>query len=557
MNIEWRTSLRYGLLGGVAALYFSVIGMVELFSGRNLIGTSINMGHLLLYGGVVTGGFLAGRSQSRGRLVDQAVAGLAAGLTAAAPIILLVFLANAVSLEQVFVSVNNPLLRILTFGRGLPGLGIFLGACGVLGLAGGAYNSIPGEHKAAGGRAMAVVLIIAIFSDLVTQVMTNLFGRSSLSLLFVGKALKPSVALVLFIILGAVFYFRAVRKSTRKEDPVVAAANQRERLRRQVIQFVVLGAILLVAPWILGSFLSQVLFEVGRFVLLGLGLNIVVGYAGLLDLGYVAFFAFGAYTMGLLTTTTPLNLSGGVLDFWSALPVAVLVSVLFGILLGFPVLSLRGDYLAIVTLGFGEIVRILALSDWLKPYEGGAQGVLFIPTPHIFGITFDTPQKMYYLVVMGALLAAFVSIRLRDSRLGRQWMAMREDEDVAQAMGINLVQTKLMAFAIGAGFSGLGGAIFAARLGNVFPHSFNLLISINALSLIIVGGMGSIPGVIVGAIALVGLPELLREFQEYRLLIYGILLIVMMLNRPEGFLPAEVFKRELHTEETELAGSGD
>ncbi|TAK11495.1 MAG: branched-chain amino acid ABC transporter permease [Anaerolineae bacterium] len=339
------------------------------------------------------------------------------------------------------------------------------------------------------------------------------------------------------------------RKANAPAAVAAAPLDKRAALRKQVILFVIIGALLAIAPWILGSFLSQVLFEVGRFVLLGLGLNIVVGYAGLLDLGYVAFFAFGAYTMGLLTTTTNLNLGGGVFNFWLALPIAVLVSVLFGVLLGFPVLSLRGDYLAIVTLGFGEIIRILALSDWLKPIMGGAQGVLFIPTPEIFGIVFDSPESMYYLVLAAALVAAFVSIRLRDSRLGRQWMAMREDEDVAEAMGINTVQTKLLAFAIGAGFSGLGGAIFAARLGNIFPHSFNLLISINALSLIIVGGLGSIPGVIVGAIALVGLPELLREFQEYRLLIYGILLIVMMLNRPEGFLPAEVFKRELHAGE--------
>ena len=157
----------------------------------------------------------------------------------------------------------------------------------------------------------------------------------------------------------------------------------------------------------------------------------------------------------------------------------------------------------------------------------------------------EKPQEMYYLVIAGALLIAFVTIRLKDSRLGRQWMAMREDEDVAEAMGINLVQTKLLAFSVGAGFSALAGAIFAARLGNIFPHSFNLIVSINALSLIIVGGLGSIPGVIVGALILVGMPELLREFTEYRFLMYGILLIIMMLFKPEGFLPDVTRKREL------------
>jgi len=207
---------------------------------------------------------------------------------------------------------------------------------------------------------------------------------------------------------------------------------------------------------------------------------------------------------------------------------------------------MRGDYLAIVTLGFGEIIRILALSNWLSPIGGGAQGILHIPEPVFFGVVMKEPQHMYYLVVLGAVLAAFVTIRVRSSRLGRQWMAMREDEDVAEAMGINLIQTKLLAFGMGAAFSAMSGAIFAARLGNIFPHSFNLLISINALALIIVGGLGSIPGVVVGALILVGLPEMLREFAEYRLLMYGILLIVMMLVKPEGFIPAAHIKREMH-----------
>jgi branched-chain amino acid transport system permease protein len=162
---------------------------------------------------------------------------------------------------------------------------------------------------------------------------------------------------------------------------------------------------------------------------------------------------------------------------------------------------------------------------------------------------FSTPQQIYYLILAGCLLVGFISWRLRDSRLGRAWMALREDEDVAQAMGINLVATKLLAFATGAGFSALSGAIFATKLGSVYPHSFNVMISINILCVIIVGGMGSIPGVIVGAIALVGLPELLREFAEYRLLVYGAVLVAMMLLRPEGLWPEAIRRRELHGEE--------
>ena len=306
--------------------------------------------------------------------------------------------------------------------------------------------------------------------------------------------------------------------------------------------------LLLILPQILGLFLSEVLTIVGLYVLLGLGLNIVVGYAGLLDLGYVAFFAIGSYTVALLTSP---ELGFFHFSFWGALPLAILMGVLFGVLLGIPVLKMRGDYLAIATLGFGEIIRILVLSDFLRPWLGGAQGVGKIPKASILGMEFATPQRIYYLILAGCLLVGFISWRLRDSRLGRAWMALREDEDVAQAMGINLVATKLMAFATGAGFSALSGAIFASKLGSVYPHSFNVMISINILCVIIVGGMGSIPGVIVGAIALVGLPELLREFAEYRLLVYGAVLVAMMLLRPEGLWPEVIRRRELQGEEPE------
>jgi branched-chain amino acid transport system permease protein len=214
---------------------------------------------------------------------------------------------------------------------------------------------------------------------------------------------------------------------------------------------------------------------------------------------------------------------------------------------------MRGDYLAIVTLGFGEIIRILALSDMLKSFIGGAQGVLKIPKPPFLGISLIKPEQFYYVILAGCLLAAFVSWRLSESRLGRQWMALREDEDVAEAMGIRLVSTKILAFAIGAAFSGLAGAFFASKLTSIFPHSFKLDISINVLVLIIIGGMGSLPGVVVGALILVGMPELLREFAEYRLLMYGALLVVMMLAKPEGFIPSAVRRRELSREEEDLA----
>jgi len=347
---------------------------------------------------------------------------------------------------------------------------------------------------------------------------------------------------------GGSALWRWRRPATLRWREALPPSRQRA-LRALSLTLVVL--LVLLVPVAAGPFLSQVLVLVGIFALLGLGLNVVVGFAGLLDLGYVAFFAIGAYTMGLLISTGQHGIAG--MSFWAAIPVTMVASLIAGVILGIPVLRIRGDYLAIVTLGFGEIIRLLVLSDALRPWLGGSQGVLSIPKPAIGGFEFRGPEQLFYIVVAGCLLVIFVSTRLRDSRLGRAWMAVREDEDVAEAMGINLVNVKLLAFAIGAAFGGLSGAIFAVMIGSVFPHSFNLLISINVLALIIVGGMGSIPGVVVGSLFLVGLPELFREFAEYRFLVYGAALVVMMQLRPEGLLPAAIVRRELHVAEEPVA----
>jgi branched-chain amino acid transport system permease protein len=295
---------------------------------------------------------------------------------------------------------------------------------------------------------------------------------------------------------------------------------------------------------------------------MGLGLNITLGFAGLLDLGFVAFFAIGAYTVGLLTSYGQFGLQH--ISFWAAIPIAVLVAMLAGAILGLPVLGIRGDYLAIATLGFGEIVRILAGSDWLAPFFGGPQGVLNVQKPCLgllgpflqvdvartcSGIEFGGPKEIYYIAVAGAILIAFVALRLRESRLGRAWLAIREDEDVAEALGINLTQTKLLAYMLGAAFAGLGGAIFATLVGSIFASSMVLTVSLNAVAVIVVGGMGSVPGVIVGATALVGIPELLREVSDYRYLLYGVTLIIMMQAKPEGLWPSATVQRELHHEE--------
>jgi branched-chain amino acid transport system permease protein len=299
--------------------------------------------------------------------------------------------------------------------------------------------------------------------------------------------------------------------------------------------------------------LSQVLVLVGLYVLLGLGLNIVVGYAGLLDLGYVAFYAVGSYLTALLTARgSELGID---MPFLLALPLVVLGSAMVGLLIGAPVLRLRGDYLAIVTLGFGEIARILFLSDALAPWFGGTQGILGVPG--IFGVTsleipllgeLRGPTLTYYPLLILCIFAAFVAHRLKYSRAGRAWNAMREDEDVAEASGVSTVNYKLLAFALGAAVGCLGGAVFSTHLQSVFPGSFNILVSITVLAIVILGGMGSIPGVVIGALALIGLPELLREFAEFKLLVYGGVLVLMMLLRPEGLVPDVGRRRELHDE---------
>lgn len=309
------------------------------------------------------------------------------------------------------------------------------------------------------------------------------------------------------------------------------------------ILYIVYGLILFIVPLILGNYWAYALGTVGIYVLMGLGLNIVVGLAGLLDLGYVAFFAIGAYTMGLLTAPEPIGIQIG---FWGAIIFSIFMAVLAGVLLGLPVLRMRGDYLAIVTLGFGEIIRVLIKSDVMTPYLGGPQGVRDIVGPSIFGASFNSGQAFLYMIFLGIMLVIFLTNRLQNSRIGRAWVAMREDETVAQAMGINTFIYKLLAFATGAGFAGLGGAIFASRNQYTGPEDHTLMVSINVLCLLIVGGMGSIPGVIVGAFVLKGLPEILRQLESFRFLAFGALLVIMMIWRPEGLIPAPRRRLELH-----------
>jgi branched-chain amino acid transport system permease protein len=290
---------------------------------------------------------------------------------------------------------------------------------------------------------------------------------------------------------------------------------------------------------------------------MGLGLNIVVGYAGLLDLGYVAFFATGAYLTALFTGANRVTSIGDLvapafvlqLNFYLAVPFVIIVTAVVGLLIGAPVLRLRGDYLAIVTLGFGEIAKVLVQSSWLQEFTGGPQGLRDVTDAAIGGVGFRDPQPFFYLVLVFCALAIFVSQRLAGSRVGRAWNAMREDEMAAEAMGVSTIKFKLLAFAMGAAVGCLSGALFAVQIGSIASASFTIIVSITVLAVVILGGMGSIPGVVVGTLLLIGLPGLLDEFEEYRLLIYGAALILVMVLRPQGLVPNVRRMRELQEDE--------
>ena len=340
------------------------------------------------------------------------------------------------------------------------------------------------------------------------------------------------------------------------------------------VGFALIAAALAILPFIVGmqgQTWVRVVNTALLYVMLALGLNIVVGFAGLLDLGYIAFYAVGAYLYALLASPH----FGLHLPFWIILPIGFLVACLFGVLLGAPVLKLRGGYLAIVTLGFGEIIRIF-INNLNEPINitNGPQGITLIDpvrlgpvsfsgTDRLAGLDFTSPVKYYYLLLALVLVIIVVNIRLQDSRIGRAWEAIREDEIAAQAMGINLRNMKLLAFAMGASFGGVAGGMFSAIQGFISPESFGLFESIIVLAMVVLGGMGNIPGVILGAVLLSIFPEALRYMaplqkaafgheiidpEAARLLIFGLAMIFIMLFRPAGILPSEVRKRELTAE---------
>ncbi|MDA3958111.1 branched-chain amino acid ABC transporter permease [Oceanispirochaeta sp.] len=319
--------------------------------------------------------------------------------------------------------------------------------------------------------------------------------------------------------------------STSRNPLTEKISKYMEKKNDRYSSMAVLILIVLLYPFIMSMYQTSILTTALMYVVLGLGLNIVVGFGGLLHLGYAAFYAVGAYTYGLLFYHFGLG-------FWVCLPLGAILSALFGIILGFPILRLRGDYLAIVTLAFGQMVRLI-LENW-NDFSFGPSGIANIPRPDFFGKELNLAQVTnftYFIAIGLTILTIFVIRRMESSKMGRAWEAMREDEIACQSMGIDIARAKLTAFSMGALWAGIMGVLFAAKTTFINPASFTTWESIVILCIVVIGGMGSIPGVIVGALLFILTPEYLRAFSQYRMLIFGIALVLMMIFRPGGIIP--------------------
>jgi branched-chain amino acid transport system permease protein len=381
-----------------------------------------------------------------------------------------------------------------------------------------------------------------------------------------------STVIMIFLAVVAVFVFQlfrdsimtALRKIPRplpKTEKEPMAENRRAKIESWVLTGIVVFA--LFWPFFVSRGSVDLATLVLIYIMLALGLNVVVGLAGLLDLGYVAFYAVGAYTFGMLSQYAGFS-------FWMALPIGALLAALFGLVLGFPVLRLRGDYLAIVTLGFGEIIRIL-LNNWTS-LTGGPNGIGGIPEPTLFGmefgrrvkeagntsfhetfgIAYSGEHKVIFLYLIALVLAVFTALVIRrfmHMPVGRAWEALREDEIAARSLGLSRTAVKLSAFTIGAFFAGFAGTVFASKQGFISPESFVFLESAIVLAIVVLGGMGSQVGVVLAAIAVTILPELAREFSEYRMLIFGAAMVLMMVWRPQGLMPMRRIHIELKKQE--------
>ncbi len=561
-DLDLREAVTYGLYGAIGMIFIALSGMLVGLDPRAIIEGRLSLGYLaILWVPILIGYLVADETLLEGMVasakgVNELATGAIAGLITGAGLSLLVLLIENFNLRDPLVNWSPQLQAQINFDHG-NGFGVFswLAIGLVLGAFGAAFHLMPKAFRRVVLIVISTVLMFAVFQPVVD----DFFGEIGLdSLTDFIYASRGGLTVVSTIVLSLVTAAVAVAGKGRVKEVRgrIDALEGSARRQTNITLFIVGLAALVVFTWFAGKITQELLANVGIFLLLALGLNIVVGLAGILDLGYVAFFAVGGYTTAVLTSP---NSPGWAPEYpWIvALVVTIAMAALAGLMIGAPVIRMRGDYLAIVTLGFGEIIRLLLLSEWLSGIFGGAQGITNIPAAD-FGpveVKGTDPRSVFYLVLVFCLIAVYASWRLERSRLGRAWMAIREDESVAEAMGINTVNVKLMAFVVGAVLASFAGAIFSAKVGSIFPSSFLILVSIIILVVVIVGGMGNIVGVIAGAVVLIGVlggpkqPGLLQEFSNYKLLIYGALLVVMMLKRPEGLIPNARRTRELHQNE--------
>ena len=509
----FRQSINTGIVFGIVHIFSVLIAFNSILGGllAELVGIKPSgqtplVGSLIAYGAIlgIWAGILSSRRQrednsTKNRLLASLVTGVSLGLLGAFLVgIFQVLLGFKIDPRAYLINLSFPFMR----------------AC--------LYNLAP---------------LAGILANFFTFTLSALLG--GLLAVFLGSHMLKSLSKNVF----------AAPKTLVAK--LHGGSDKKQRILKYIF-YALLFLVIAILPLKWGSYWNYVMGTVGLYVIMGLGLNIIVGLSGQLVLGYIAFFAIGAYTMALLNAPIPHNWMWG---FWPALILAVIFAALAGLLLGLPLMRLRGDYLAIVTLGFGEIIRILLKSDVLTNFTGGPRGIQDIHGPLLFGKVFNDIDYMY-LIILAVLLSMYVYNRLQHSRTGRAWLAIREDETVARATGVNTVNYKLLALVLGAAFAGLAGAISAAMNQFIGPDDQSLMASINVLSEIIVGGMGNIPGTLLGAFALKGLPELLREVANYRMLAFGALLVAMMIIRPEGLISSHRPTLELPEESSQDLSTG-
>jgi branched-chain amino acid transport system permease protein len=624
--------LQRGAVGGLIVVFIAAIGMFETFDRRKVIDPILSLGYAAIVWVPILFGYLVSKRQELEGVeapspgASNVVSGGAVGAIVGFAVGLFLLVADAVHLRDIFLNISPEMRDNLGFGQEpLLGAVLLIAAGAALGALGGSLHLLP-ERVRGILRTAIVALILFNFAELVIGNILRELGATGVDRFIYRPSRGLSIPAAVLIVIGAVVGRAVLSGRVRAVRERAVGQSQSSKRRAALIGGALLVAAGAFLPSLFGTYLNEILSNVGLFILLGLGLNVVVGYAGLLDLGYVAFFAVGAYTTAVVTSPLSPSFSPE-LAFFEALPWVLAMAAVAGLVIGTPVIRMRGDYLAIVTLGFGEIARIALQSDWLANLFGAAQGIIRIsplgpgqgagirvsygyvlaavgvvlvvigflrwrdaqrdvapldgvPTYTsrnsallmasgvvgiVLGLLFPTfltwtingihPPAMFRIVLVFAVIAGFIAWRLQESRVGRAWVAVREDEQIAQTMGINIVTTKLLAFVIGAMLASFGGALFAVKLGTIFPHSFQIIQSIIILVIVIVGGMGSLRGVAIGAVVLIGVlggptqPGLLREFAEFKLLLYGVILIWMMLQRPEGLWPSARRARELHAEE--------